>query len=280
MTASRLAVSIAVVGALGSVLAAASGGASSPFKVTSTLDGKTVLPHRIRWIGSTTIPDSQVTHVDFLIDGVLRWTWIGKEVPYVYGGHEGGGSHPAYLVTSFLAPGRHRFTVRAVAKDGRVAADTVTARVLPAPVVPSQLAGMWTRAIPDTSGAPAPGSPGNPTSTLTPAGSWTLVFDKRWIETRFPGPFDAKTSGNTGSGWILDSDWTPGATTFAVADAISIQPLVDNSQRGCSWCHWDGPAATYSWSVSGDTLTLAPIGGHDACGVRGFVWAGTWTRAR
>ena len=35
---------------------------------------------------------------------------------------------------------------------------------------------------------------------------------------------------------------------------------------------------TTTGSVSGDTLTLAPVGGHDACGIRGLVWGGTWTR--
>ena len=39
------------------------------------------------------------------------------------------------------------------------------------------------------------------------------------------------------------------------------------------------PVADYSWSVSGDTLTLAPIGGGDPCGIRGFIWTGQWTRA-
>jgi hypothetical protein len=37
-------------------------------------------------------------------------------------------------------------------------------------------------------------------------------------------------------------------------------------------------AAKYNWTVSGSTLTLSPVGSHDACGIRGFVWAGTWTR--
>ncbi|MDX6414909.1 MAG: hypothetical protein QOH23_2319, partial [Gaiellaceae bacterium] len=46
------------------------------------------------------------------------------------------------------------------------------------------------------------------------------------------------------------------------------------------WCYPDGPGATYNWSVTGDTLTLTPVRGHDACGVRGFIWGGEWTRVR
>jgi hypothetical protein len=44
------------------------------------------------------------------------------------------------------------------------------------------------------------------------------------------------------------------------------------------WCLEDGPEADYTWSVSGDTLTLKPKTGADSCGVRGFVWAGDWKR--
>jgi hypothetical protein len=34
-----------------------------------------------------------------------------------------------------------------------------------------------------------------------------------------------------------------------------------------------GPGANYSWSVSGDTLTLAPIG-VDRCVERALIWTG------
>ena len=35
----------------------------------------------------------------------------------------------------------------------------------------------------------------------------------------------------------------------------------------------------YTWSVSGNTLTLMPVGGKDPCPLRGFIWTGDWTRA-
>ena len=46
---------------------------------------------------------------------------------------------------------------------------------------------------------------------------------------------------------------------------------------GGSRCDMGGPEADYSWSVNGDTLTLAPIGG-DRCAERGLIWTGQWTR--
>lgn len=41
---------------------------------------------------------------------------------------------------------------------------------------------------------------------------------------------------------------------------------------------WGGPRADYRWSVSGNTLTLATVGGAELCRVRQFIWAGDWTR--
>lgn len=259
------------------VAGAVSAPAAPPFRVVSTLDGKTVLPHRIRWIASTTLPSSRVARVDFLVDGKVRWSW-NEEPPYVFSGHEHLATHEGYLVTSWLTPGKHRFTARVVAVDGRRADDTVAARVLPAPVVPAALQGTWQRTIADVSGAPPGGTPGNPTDTSFPAGRFTLTFARQWIEDRFPGTYDPIASQATGAGYILDSDWTPGPTTLSVAGPVTIQPFHDTDQRGGSWCWWDGPAATYAWTVSGDTLTLAAVGGKDACTVRGFVWAGSWTR--
>jgi hypothetical protein len=49
-------------------------------------------------------------------------------------------------------------------------------------------------------------------------------------------------------------------------------------REGGWWCYAGGPVGTYDWSVSGGTLTLTPAGGADPCGVRGFIWAGQWTR--
>ena len=62
---------------------------------------------------------------------------------------EGGGC----LVTSWLKPGKHHLTVRAIPIVGHPATDAVTGRVLPAPRPPSALAGTWQRKISDTSAA-------------------------------------------------------------------------------------------------------------------------------
>ena len=139
--------------------ALASGGNRKPFKVSSTLDGKTVLPHRIHWLASPKLPRSQVAEVDFLIDGKVRW--IEYNAPFTYG------DDGNWLVTSWLSPGLHRFTVRAKATNGTTARRTTTTSVLPAPQPPAELAGTWQRTVTqEEAGAD------------TPAGTWVLTVDK------------------------------------------------------------------------------------------------------
>lgn len=265
------------------MLAGASASAATPrsdsatqpgFRVTSSIDGKTVLPHRIRWTARHTLPAIEVQEVDFLIDGKVAW--IEHEPPYVYGDDDG--PHRGYLVTSWLAPGLHRFTVKAVATKGRKATSVVRARVTAPPGLPAGLAGTWRRTLGDTSGAPPAGSPGNPTDTFTPAGAYTMVIDRRMLQVRFPGKFVRPASDDSGEGWIIDSDYTVAGGTLHAAGGVTFEPFHEQAEGGW-WCWPDGPSGDYDWSISNDTLTLTPHGGADPCGVRGFVWAGQWTRA-
>jgi hypothetical protein len=241
--------------------------ASQPFTVTSTLDGKHALPHRIRWIAKPSPSTAKVTKVEFLVDG--KTAWIEGNAPYYFS--EDGG----YLVTSWIKPGLRTFTVRASSKDGRTATDTVRARVSKAPAPPAALAGTWARHV-DTTDAPQPGSAGNPTDTLSPPGAYRIVFDSRQFQTRFPGQFTAASIGS-GYGWILDSDYTVKGGTLRVVGDVATKPFTDSDAEGGFWCYPAGPPATYRWSVSGSSLKLAPVG-KDPCGIRGFIWTGTWTR--
>src|SRR5579859_381511 len=134
---------------------------SARFTVTSTLDGLSSLPHRIHWQAFPK-PSAKVTQVDFLIDG--KAFWVEHVTPYYYGGDGN------YLVTTFLAPGPHAFTVRAVNAGGHTATDTVTASVPIAKQPPTALTGTWRR----YSGQPNSGSC-NP-GPCPPAGYWRLVI--------------------------------------------------------------------------------------------------------
>jgi hypothetical protein len=129
-------------------------------------------------------------------------------------------------------------------------------------------AGAWPRDV--------QGTPG----TLEGPRGYTLVFDRRWIQDRAPGTWDPNTSPETGFGGVVDNDWIPGATTFEIAGSVTFRVLRDDAAEGGWWCEPCGPKATYSWSVSGDRLTLGPVSGVEPCRERGAVYTGAWTRVR
>ena len=234
-----------------------------PLRLTSTLDHKTVLPLRTRWLAYPNQPASRIFEVDYLIDGKLRW--IEHFAPYNYGSDDFHG-HLGYLITTWLAPGRHTFTVRAKGKDGRTAADTVTARVIPAPAPPTELAGTWTRTVTTADLNKAGKEP-------PPAGPWTLVFDRV-------------------GAWHLDPLGSGLVNQYDVAgNAIDVYAPIQMAPFGTSGggvgryghhgiggtdCNYDGPFGSYTWSASGDELTLTAS--KEPCGNRRAIWEGTWTR--
>jgi hypothetical protein len=270
-TLTRAAGLVVIAGALGAAVGVGSAspatGSKPKFKITSSLDGKTVLPHHVQWLAFPHPANATVREVAFLIDGKVRW--IETNPPYSYS-DDGG-----YLVTSWLAPGRHRFTVRATSTSGKRAIHTVVASTVEAPEPPADLAGSWQRDV----STEVPGGQDCGGSDPVPAGRWTLVFERRWIESHYPGTFDPATSPQTGAGNILLDDYVPDSSTFTVFGAVTTGLFnLKVAAGGGWWCNPGGPSATYTWSVSGDTLTLQPVGGVDKNSQRGAIYAGTWKR--
>jgi hypothetical protein len=219
------------------------------FTIASTLAGKTVLPHRIHWLANPTGSSARIVEVDFLIDG--RKSWIEKKAPYSYG------DDGNWLVTSWLSPGSHRFTVRATAADGVTAQRTTIARVLPAAAPPSGLAGSWKRTVTqEQAGA------------QTPAGTWVLSVDKTGWKIRDPKD----------GGVFIDVAYLVGGRLQA-RGGIFTKPK--SNFEGNGWCGDTNAPVNYRWAVSAGKLTLTLIGA-DACGPASdkqhFIWAGAWTR--
>jgi len=224
-------------------------------KVTSTLDGKTVLPIRIQWIARTNIATSKVKAVDFLIDG--RLGWVEHHSPYFYA------DDGNWLVTTFLKPGKHIFTVRVTTTTGPESTDTTTARVVAAPAPPTPLVGTWERTVTaeDVKKATSNSPP--------PPGRWEIRIGAE--------------------GWALGTGHAPTANSlrFDVAylahGNLQMRPTIErppypNDGNG-GFCEDTDPL--FTWSVSVDatskTMTLNPSG-HDPCGDRVAILQGTWTR--
>ena len=234
------------------------------FTIRSSLDGKTVLPHRIHWVARATAP-VLYPGVEFLIDGKL--VLANRLVPYTFaddGRDEGSGTRKGgYLVTTWLAPGTHRFTVRGTAIVGgrRTSAEkTVAARVVAPTSPPAQLAGTWQRRL-ETAVPPDPNRLYK--SVTAQPGSYRIVIDERYL--RLSGPAPRKH---------VKIDYVPGARTLTIRGPV----WTGDPDEGAICDPW-GPEATYTWSVSAGTLTLEPAGKPDSCKQRGALISGAWTRA-
>jgi hypothetical protein len=266
-----------LAGAVSTVFVGSQAVAARAPKVTSTLDGKKVLPLRMHWIAHTHVPASQVTRVDFWIDGKVRWTDTapisGSTGSYAFGDADSL-STEGFLITTWLTPGEHRFTVRMTPTKGKKAVDTVIARVLPAPQPPAALAGAWTRVVTAQDVQKAQTQWGG----LPPVGTWKLFFDQVGAWELAPGQV----------GVIDEYDAEPGV--IHVYAPIQMAPFSCDQGGTCQGgvsrfgyhpiggndCTWSGPFGTYQWTVTGTTLTLTAI--HEGCSDRQAVWEGTWTR--
>lgn len=232
--------------------------AKAPFRVWSTLDGRTVLPARVHWLARTTLPAGRVWEVDFLIDGKLRW--IEREAPYTFG--EDGG----YLVRSWLAPRRHRFTVRVTDRSNHSASHTISLRVPARQHPPQQLTGRWQRTV--TAADQRKVLYDSP----PPAGRWTIVFDEVGIWELDP----------FGSGQVTEYRARPGVlSVFApiqmAPDGVGVKKY-GRTKIGGYDCSPAGPFGAYRWSVSGSKLVLTAK--NEPCGGRRAILEGTWRRVR
>ena len=188
-----------------------------------------------------------MNEVLFMIDGKVAW--VEHHAPYSYG-FDGN-----YLVTSWLKPGPHRFSLRAVAKDGRVATTTVTATVSTATPPPSSLNGTWKRTLTAAEAG------------KEPAGTWRLtVTNVGWDIAVPPG----------GANLIDVAYLTP--SLLELRGGIWTKPAPeDNPQQGNGWCDEPFQPVRYHWSASATTLTLT-LAGPKRCGGESTIIAGTWTR--
>jgi hypothetical protein len=239
MTPRKRLLALVLLAGVVAVSSALAGRSDTGFTVTSTLDGKTMLPIRSQWI-ATPQNAQTVSEVDFFIDGFHAWTQ--NEPPWQYAGDG------AFLVTTFLKPGIvHTFTVRAITPDNQVATDTVKAQVLPAPKPPAKLAGSWSRTVTRADLKKVP---------FLHAGLWTFaIASKGWTF----GPDNRLDAQYLSSGNVV------------IGDSILNRP----GRPGICSGH---PLQRWKVTVSPDdkTMQLDPIG-SDRCGIRLAVLQGTWT---
>jgi hypothetical protein len=216
------------------------------FAISSTLSNRQVLPHRIHWLGKPSLPPSRIREVAFLIDG--RRSWVEHHAPYSYA-FDGN-----YLVTSWMRPGLHTFTVVAVATNGRRATISSQARTLAPKPPPAALAGSWHRRV---SVAEA-GSAGR-------AGIWTLAVNS--VGWRFLYP-------SRRQGALVDVAYL---SPSAIEARGGIATRDHDPRENNPWCDEPFEPVRYRWRVTGDRLKLT-LAGKGRCGGEAQVWAGDWIR--
>jgi len=212
----------------------------SEFTVVSTLHGLTELPHRIRWVATPSGSTSDMSEVDFLIDDQLAA--VEHKAPYSYGGDA------SWLVTSFLAPGAHTFTTKAIAVDDRTATESVTASVKAAAEPPADIAGRWSRIV----------SGDDP-------GVWHVTINAiGWL---FDDPH--------GGGQNQDATYpAPGKVTIG---GSILEPVLDEYTRGGVFCGDEGdPDGVFSYSMTADGSALTLTADAPVC-YQGLI-EGTWAR--
>jgi hypothetical protein len=209
------------------------------------------LPLRVQWQAFPS--GTGITSVQFIIDGQLGW--VEQKTPYFYG------DDGNWLVTSFLAPGLHEFTVRALVIGGKPASDTVKATTVAGDPPPAALQGSWKRTA-----TPSEITAACTSDNCPPPGAWQLnISAKGWSTTDPQG----------GSG-LFDVVYVSGS-------AVQMRPTIEyppfpNSNNG-GWCGDVDPLATYGATVSADgkSLNLRPSP-SDPCGDRLAILRGMWTR--
>ena len=240
----RLAARSVALGAVAiAATASAVGAETRSFTVSSTLSHTRVLPHRIHWLGKPSLSPAKIREVDFIIDG--RRAWVERHAPYTYG-FDGN-----YLVTSWMKPGVHTFTVVAVATDGRRATSVSRARTSAPKSPPGALGGSWQRKVP----AAAAGQ----------GGTWSLTVGQ--IGWRVLNP--ARTEGALIDVAYLSPDTVEARGGIATRDH---DPFENNP-----WCDEPFAPVRYHWRVKTNRLTLT-LAGPKRCDGQSRVWAGTWRR--
>jgi hypothetical protein len=231
-------------------------------EITSSLEGMKVLPRRVRWTATTSLPPERIKHVRFLVDRQRLWT--DQSPPFSYG-EEG-----AYLVASIhWIPGlaKRHFTVRVAATDGSVWKETVVAQV-PKPQISRRVPayGLWGRLAPN-----APRDQDYDERSYT--AELSIYPGELWVGRSYEQMFIYELSAD--------------ARRFSVGVPVFLgshdRGIVSSGRHVHGYqCPPDGPPAVYTWSWTKDRF--GPFSGkhlvltaeQEPCTPRQQILEGLW----
>jgi hypothetical protein len=225
----------------------------APAVVTSSIHNGAVLSGPVQWSASvkTSGKNDFIKSVDFWSDDKKLWT--EENPPYTFNDDNG------LLFPWLLGGGTHVLKVTADMSSGQVATASATVTTKAA-VVPPALIGTYTRNVPQSDYGPGFVSDG------TPFGIWTLQIkaDGEMIDT-VPG-------GGEGT----HEAFTATATTLTMQGYRAWGVPAGYAQGGMCNSTPEQPDG-YTWTRSGNELTLASPTDLAQCVDRGGLFIGTWT---
>lgn len=176
----RLALHLVLIALLLVIALPASAGSSLGVKTMSPGNGQAV-SGSITW--EVTVSSGNVDHVDFAVDGVVKWTEsVG---PWQYNGVTGG------LNTTQLSDGTHQLTAKAYSKNGKTTGSST---------VSVNVANAATPAPPPPPPPPPPPNPTPPTSATLPSISGTPTVGQTLSASS--GTWSGSTPMSYSYGWV------------------------------------------------------------------------------
>jgi Big-like domain-containing protein/uncharacterized protein DUF1565 len=200
----RLSLHLLYIAVLLIVALPASAGTGLNVKTTSPGDGETV-SGSVTW--EVTVSSGNVDHVDFAIDGVVKWS--ENVAPWQYNGVAGG------LNTTQLSDGTHQLTAKAFAKNGKATGSSaVSVKVAnaaaptppppPPPPPPNPSTPPTLATLPSISGTPTVGQ--TLSATLgTWLGSTPMTYSFGWVRCGSTGGNCSPVSGTTSATYATTS---------------------------------------------------------------------------
>jgi hypothetical protein len=253
-------------------------------KVQSSLEGLTVLPSRIRWTATTSVPAADVREVRFFVDHE-RW-WVDRSPPYSYGPE--GADLPTRFISSLgNRNDTHSFTLKVITKSGERSSETVEARTPEASLArhaPGNFGdnfgylGYW------GFGRLSAANVANPPRGYHPT-SYT-----GWLDFVHAGLFTGARAGKRQFAWEMASD----AKRIYLGTPIFLDaargPASNYGYRKlkASLCPAGEREATYAWSVRQGRLYAANYHVHylelrpldESCDARRRMLEGVWEEVR
>lgn len=196
-----------------------------------------VLPRRVRWIVTPSLPPEKIREVSFLIDG--RRVWSDSDPPYT-SGEEGARLATSYFYDAYSdRRGGQRFTAEVIGWNAASWFKTVVARV-PKPQIKRNTPtfGIWSRlSAADLRNPPPPGK--------------VLEYSSYTSHLYFPGRGALLVGRSVERAYAYELSADAKAFHIGVPIFMGSHDVAGNSfgwRFKGSQCASDGPPATYAWS--------------------------------